>query len=188
MKQRPCTFPISNIPFRKRIDESMQLSTFDDYRQHVADGTNAVISKTKLNDRNVVIKVLKKSYPDDHLAVQEIQMEAKALKCFDHPNIIGIIGCGKSNNLHFLSLEYLEGGTLQSLLVSNAAPAKKIMRFFSTKPVIPLERILRIGLEFASAMKYLHYDVDPNAFFVHRGLNFSPHVFMHIKFYKYIRT
>lgn len=170
MKQRACAYPISNIPFRKSIDESMQLSTFDDYRQHIADGMNAVISKTKLNSRSVVIKVLKKSYPDDHLAVQEIQMEAKALKCVNHPNIIDIIGCGKSNNLHFLSLEYLEGGTLQSLLVSNEAPVQRMMRMFSSKPVIPLERILRIGLEFASAMKYLHYEVDPNAFFIHRDL------------------
>ena len=151
----------------------MQLSAFAEHRQHIANGMNAVISGTKLNSRNVVIKVLNKAYPDDHLAVQEIQMEAKALKCFNHPNVIDIIGCGKSNNLHFLSLEYLEGGTLQSLFTANDTPAQKMMRLFTMKPVIPLDRVLRIGLEFASAMKYLHHDVDPNAFFIHRGYIFK---------------
>eukprot|EP01036_Dinobryon_divergens_P026927 gene26927-35624_t len=170
MRQRACAYPIANITPCKNIDEAMQLSAFENNWQHIANGMNAVISGTKLNNRNVVIKVLKKAYPDDHLAVQEIQMEANALKCFNHPNVIDIIGCGKSNNLHFLSLEYLEGGTLQSLYNTSVTPAQKMMRFITMKPALQLDRILNIGLEFASAMKYLHHDVDPNAFFIHRDL------------------
>eukprot|EP01035_Chromulina_nebulosa_P003099 gene3099-4231_t len=86
MRQRACAYPIANITPCKNIDEAMQLSAFENNWQHIANGMNAVISGTKLNNRNVVIKVLKKAYPDDHLAVQEIQMEANALKCFNHPN------------------------------------------------------------------------------------------------------
>ena len=184
-------YPISNVPLCKSIDEAMQLpTTFGHFSKHIANGMNAIISTTKLHNKTVVIKVLKKSYPEDHLAVREIQMEAKVLKCFDHPNIIDIIGCGKCNNLHFLALEYLEGGTLQKLLVSNETPAQKLIRMFSMKPLISLERVLRIGLDFANAMKYLHYDVDPNAFFIHRGVDIEYYIFIEIiltfpKLFKY---
>lgn len=170
-------YSLSNVPLRKTIDEAMQLPKGGHFSRHIANGMNAVISTTKLNNKTVVIKVLKNSYPDDHLAVREIQTEAKVLKCFDHPNIIGIIGCGKCNNMYFIALEYLEGGTLQKLLVSNETPAQKLVRMFSMKPIVPLERVLRIGLDFANAMKYLHYEVDPNAFFIHRGLDYMLYIF-----------
>ncbi len=79
--------------------------------------------------------------------------EAKSAGRLNHPNIVTIYDVGRSDDLAYITMEYLDGGSLRSLLDSGV--------------VLPLERVVAIaasvadGLDFAHANGVVHRDIKP---------------------------
>lgn len=112
---------------------------------------------------SVVIKALNVFLQDDldadleRTLVENFQNEAVALDRVRHPNIISRIGHGTARDLrgtvfHYLVLEYLSGGDLQSLVRKQKIPLKQALDY--------IEQICA-GLGHAHHNGIIHRDIKP---------------------------
>ncbi len=91
----------------------------------------------------VAIKLLK---PDMVEAVpgmiERFQREAQLLRQLNHPNIVRILDAVEEDDLHYLIMEYLPGGSLKDLLLQQSP--------------LPVERALDLALDLTDALTRAH--------------------------------
>jgi predicted ATPase/serine/threonine protein kinase len=93
--------------------------------------------------RAVAIKALRPEVLEQHPTLLErFLREGDALRQLDHPNIVNWLGVVEQNGVHYLIMEYVEGGSLADLL--------------REQPQLPLGRVLEIGLDLADALTRTH--------------------------------
>ena len=92
-------------------------------------------------DRTVAIKVLPAHLSSDPELKQRMEREAKAISALQHANICTLYDIGTQDGTNFLVMEYLEGQTLADHL---------------SKGALPLDQILKIGIEIAQALDKAH--------------------------------
>ena len=95
------------------------------------------------SNRPVAIKVLRPQILDEHPTLLErFLREGDALRQLDHPNIVDWLDVVEQDDVHYLILEYVEGGSLHDLL--------------RKQPQLPVDRTLDIGLDLADALTRAH--------------------------------
>src|SRR4030042_4129297 len=62
--------------------------------------------------RYVALKVLPDYYQADPEFVARFQREARAAAQLSHPNVVTIYDVGEQAGVHYIAMEYLEGGSL----------------------------------------------------------------------------
>ena len=92
-------------------------------------------------DRTVAIKVLPSHLSANSELKLRFEREAKAISALQHPNICTLYDVGLQDGVDFLVMEYLEGQTLADRLEKGA---------------LPLEQVLKIGVEIAEALEKAH--------------------------------
>src|SRR5213593_1293573 len=92
-------------------------------------------------DRTVAIKVLPSHLSASPEVRQRFEREAKTISQLSHPHICALYDVGNQDGVEFLVMEYLEGETLGDRLA---------------KGQLPLERMLRHGIEIADALDKAH--------------------------------
>jgi eukaryotic-like serine/threonine-protein kinase len=92
-------------------------------------------------DRAVALKILPAELASDPDRIRRFIREAKAASGLKHPNVATIYEIGKSDEFHFIAMEYVEGQTL----------AHKI----SGRP-LPITQIVDIGIQVADALDEAH--------------------------------
>ena len=92
-------------------------------------------------DRSVAIKVLPAAVSQNEQARARFIREAKLISSLSHPHICTLHDVGRDNGVDFLVMELVEGETLASRL---------------RKGPIPLDALLRIGLDIADALDKAH--------------------------------
>ena len=105
-------------------------------------------------DQPVAIKLLKpdivESDPD---LIERFTREGEALRRLNHPNIVNMVATVEEEGLHYLIMQYVEGGSLRDLL--------------DREPCLPVPRVLALGIELADALtrahhlKIIHRDLKP---------------------------
>lgn len=65
-------------------------------------------------ERTIAIKILSPALTSDPKQVAQFFREAKALARLEHPNIVTIYNVGKEDDLHFIQMQYVEGGSLEN--------------------------------------------------------------------------
>jgi eukaryotic-like serine/threonine-protein kinase len=105
--------------------------------------------------RKVALKVLAPAKDDGNakLAVERFLREARAAAALDHPNIVRIHDVAKEGNVHYLVMEYVEGQTLEAMLIAGG-------------PVTPSRAVGYIaqaaaGLQHAHEKGFVHRDIKP---------------------------
>ncbi|KPK09736.1 MAG: hypothetical protein AMJ56_10015 [Anaerolineae bacterium SG8_19] len=94
-------------------------------------------------NRPVAIKVLKPEVLEEHPTLLErFLREGDALRQLDHPNIVNWLNVVEQDGVHYLIMEYVEGGSLHDLL--------------REQPQLLVERVLEIGLDLADALTRTH--------------------------------
>ncbi|MCX7766017.1 MAG: Hsp70 family protein, partial [Candidatus Sumerlaeia bacterium] len=116
-------------------------------------GSMGVIYKAQdiILDEIVAIKVLNESLLKDEQAVRRFKLEAKAAKRLSHPYIVRIHDFYESTNKKFLSMEYIEGKDLKSILAE--------------RKTLPEAEVIKYTLQICDALDYAH-----NIGVVHRDL------------------
>jgi len=111
--------------------------------------------------REVALKVLTPEFAHDPERLGRFLQEARLASALSHPNVAYILEIGETDGSWFLAMEYVEGQPLSHRIAEGP---------------LPLEEILRIGiqvadaLEFAHAKDIVHRDIKPaNVMLTPRG-------------------
>jgi serine/threonine protein kinase len=107
---------------------------------------------TKL-DRKVAIKFLHEEFSKDADKLGRFIQEAKAASALNHPNILTVHEIGEVDGRNYIATELIDGKTLRENL--------------SYKKPLPLNTILKIGVQVAEALSaahqagIIHRDIKP---------------------------
>ncbi|MBV9074051.1 MAG: serine/threonine protein kinase [Acidobacteria bacterium] len=88
---------------------------------------------------------------DDML--RRFKYEARAAGLMNHPNIVTIYDADEVDGLFYIAMEYLEGHTLQTLMLEK--------RVVPTEQIVEVARQVAMGLDYAHQMRVIHRDIKP---------------------------
>jgi len=77
--------------------------------------------------REVALKVLRAQFSDDFERRQRFEREAKAIAALDHPNIVTIYSVEEWEGAHFLTMQLVEGRTLDELVPERGMPIEALL-------------------------------------------------------------
>ncbi len=103
-------------------------------------------------DRIVALKMILTGAYSSEDDRKRFDAEAKAVAQFKHPNIVDVYDSGNHNGVPYLSLEYVEGGTLQGKLEKSPMTAGAAAAMIE---------ILARALAYAHQKGILHRDIKP---------------------------
>lgn len=161
------SYPVEAIPSKILVADNMIMEHFVDIT-YIADGSNSNIFLAKLNDEKVIIKMIKEGIQMEPIAVHEFDVEHGMLSRINHPNIIKLIGAGKHPR-RFIVLEWLGGGTLNTILSQNQMKSGLAQKLFR-RPSFTYSNLLSRAKDMASALDFLHRDCHIGASIIHRDL------------------
>jgi serine/threonine-protein kinase len=101
--------------------------------------------------RDVALKVVKGSFAEEPDFLTRFEREAVSLAQLRHPNIVQVFDYGKENNVPYLVMAYIAGGSL-SHHISGAVPWRRAAEWLA-----PVAR----ALEYAHRRNMLHRDIKP---------------------------
>ncbi|MEJ2086630.1 MAG: protein kinase [Acidobacteriota bacterium] len=70
-------------------------------------------------DRNIALKVLPRDMAENPERLERFKREAKAVAALNHPNIVTIHSIEESGDVRFLTMELIEGDSLDHLIQPN---------------------------------------------------------------------
>jgi serine/threonine protein kinase len=105
-----------------------------------------------LLDRNVAIKVLRPDYQTDGTFQDRFIREARTLAKLRHPYIVTVFDVGKSDQLYYLVMEFVEGASLRQLLSDGKISERDALEF------VPQ---IAEALQHAHDAGVVHRDVKP---------------------------
>jgi eukaryotic-like serine/threonine-protein kinase len=102
-------------------------------------------------DRFVAIKVLPSYHAQDPVFVKRFIQEARSVAKLAHPNIVQIHDFGEQDNITYIVMEYVDGGTLKDRLKQALPPAEAVDFVLQAAE----------GLDCAHRNGIVHRDVKP---------------------------
>lgn len=106
--------------------------------------------------REVALKVLSPDHTDETFSERFLR-EARIASQLSHPNIITIFDAGIHNDVHYMSMEYIQG---QSFNEARDALSRK-------QKVLIIKQIAQ-ALDFASKKGFVHRDIKPENILLHQ--------------------
>jgi len=102
--------------------------------------------------RYVALKVLPDYFQYDPEFVARFQREARAAAQLSHPNVVTIYDVGEQAGVHYIAMEYLEGGSLLDRLARGPLNQEEALQI-----------VEQVGsaLDFAHSRSLIHRDIKP---------------------------
>ncbi len=97
-------------------------------------------------ERYVAIKLMHTFLADEQDFLTRFQREARSMASLNHNNIVGVYDFDVQDDVYYIVMEYVPGGTLKQRLESLAQKGEKL----------PLSESTRVALEIADALSYAH--------------------------------
>ena len=121
----------------------------------IGQGGMGVVFKARHNslDRIVALKLIRVQSNSSDDGVQRFEAEAKAAAVLQHSGIVTVFEIGEEAGTHFLSMEFIEGGTLSDAI--KAGP-------LTPKHAASLVREIAKAVHFAHEQGVIHRDLKPS--------------------------
>jgi serine/threonine protein kinase len=103
-------------------------------------------------DRIVALKLILSGRASELMELARFRIEAEAIECLNHPNVIDIFQVGVHDGIPYLTLEYTAGGSLAAKVRGQTQPPR-----WSAE----LVRTLALTLQYAHDRGILHRDLKP---------------------------
>jgi serine/threonine-protein kinase len=110
-------------------------------------------ARDKSLDEVIALKVLNDYLCSDDAAVERFKREARAAKRLSHPSIVRIHDMYEVGDRKFLSMEYIEGTDLRTMMKNKVKFTEKQVLFYLLK--------ICDALEYAHNMGVVHRDIKP---------------------------
>ena len=143
------------------------IATLGRYRivSEIGQGAMGVVYKAvdPIIDRTVAIKTINLNLSRQELEEYEarFQQEIKAAGRLNHPNIVTIYDVGKTDQMAYMAMEFLEGQELKDMIASGHIPP--------ADSVVDIVTQVADGLSFAHQQDIVHRDVKPSNIMVMKG-------------------
>lgn len=148
--ERPSRVPASK-PARKG---NLEIGGYRIERELGSGAMGIVVLATQTSlDRKVALKLLKGSLAKDAIFVERFRTEARAAARLNHPNIVTVFDVGEESGNHYLSMEYMDGGSVETQLES----AGRI----PWRDALGILRDAAAGLVYAESRGIVHRDIKP---------------------------
>ncbi|MEE2940470.1 MAG: FHA domain-containing serine/threonine-protein kinase, partial [Planctomycetota bacterium] len=105
-------------------------------------------------DRKVAVKVLAPKLANDATFVDRFREEARAAAQLNHPNVVTVYDVGEEGGQHFLSMEYMDGGSVEAHLSTKGR--------FHWREALGILRDAAAGLVYAESRGIVHRDIKPD--------------------------
>ena len=106
--------------------------TLSHYRINAAIGAGGMGEVYRATDsklgRDVALKVLPQDVASDPERLARFQREARAVAALNHPHIVTIHSVEEADGVHFLTMELVEGHTLDRLIPASGLPVDRIFQ------------------------------------------------------------
>jgi RNA polymerase sigma factor (TIGR02999 family) len=124
-------------------------------RRKVGDGATGVVYEAydQLLRTRVAVKLLRTEYAGNQLVVERFRQEILLARNLGHPNILRLYHLGQFEDRTYLTMQWIEGGTLARQIAEQAPLAEERVAFVGAR--------LASALEAAHAHNVLHRDVKP---------------------------
>jgi serine/threonine protein kinase len=109
----------------------------------------------------VALKVINARLIGDEFARRRFIREARAAASVRHPNVASVFHLGKSRDSYFYAMEFVEGGTLQSL-IKRSGP-------LDVKQALEIAKQIAAGLAAVHKQKLIHRDIKPSNIMMSSG-------------------
>lgn len=77
--------------------------------------------------RDVALKILPPDMASDPDRLARFEREARAVAALNHPNVVTVYSVEESDNVHFITMELIEGQPLDRLISANGLPTEQII-------------------------------------------------------------
>ncbi len=77
--------------------------------------------------REIALKVLPPAMANDLDRLARFQREARAVAALNHPNVVTVYSVEESDNVHFITMELIEGEPLDRLISANGLPSDRLI-------------------------------------------------------------
>jgi hypothetical protein len=105
-------------------------------------------------DRIVALKVLAPKFASRPRFVEQFVREARAAGALNHPNIIQVHDVGEENNIHYFSMEYVDGPTCMAMLRQQGPLPVSVC--------LEIVRQTAKALDYAHQQRLIHRDIKPD--------------------------
>ncbi|MCG8607336.1 serine/threonine protein kinase [bacterium] len=121
--------------------------------EEIGRGGMSVVYKAiqKNLNRTVALKVLPRQFIHDEEFISRFHREAQAAASLSHPNLVTIFDEGAENGLHYISMEFVEGESLDNILQRSGPLSVMDVQDW----IIPLAQ----GLGYAHEQGVIHRDI-----------------------------
>lgn len=131
----------------------MQIPGYRVIRRISHGGMSTVYLAVQLSvGREVALKIMSPVLNADPVFGRRFQREANIVGQLSHPNIVSIYDIGCHNNLNYIAMDYLPGGTIHERLQSG----------MSTAEVLQILRQIALALDHVHNKGYVHCDIKPD--------------------------
>ena len=103
-------------------------------------------------ERLSALKILSETFSRDGERIQRLKQEAKAASALNHPNIITIYEIGRTDDIEFIAMEYVEGRTLREVIEGGE---------LTLKDAVEIAAQIAEGLSVAHRVHIVHRDIKP---------------------------
>ncbi|MBA3700487.1 MAG: protein kinase [Planctomycetes bacterium] len=125
-------------------------------QEKIGEGGMGIVFKAnqKSMNRTVALKILSPKYSAKQRFVDQFIKEARAAGALNHPNIIQVHEVGTENDIHYFSMEYVEGATCMQVLRDQGP--------FKIGEALEIIRQTAKALEYAHSQRLIHQDIKPD--------------------------